>query len=186
MRLPELLQRLLAHRRRLAPLVLIVGVLLVGSQLWEAVPQETEIHYRLGPQHEEIRSISLSYQTGGEEVVRTDFRWPAGAPRTVPHAVSLPPAEYLIEAEVRASSGSRHLERRLAIPAEGLVSIDLFDVAYAEHLEDGPSFSSSPVNASLLERSGRRLDEIDAGARPAAGSGEASLQLPTGQPRIGS
>ena len=127
------LGRLLAtHRRRIATVVALGAVLGVGSSLFDAMPREVHLRYRLGPSHGEVTELRLVYaEEGGEAWSGADLAFPGGAPEDVDHRVRLPPGRYRIEASLSGPGGSRQVWRPLAVPAEGRVEIELFDLAYA-------------------------------------------------------
>lgn len=120
------------HRRRIALGVVVVGVLVVGGQLFEAFPRDTEIRYGLGPDHGAVDELSLVYLEDGELVVGATFRWPEGAPGSLTHEVELAPGRYEIEARLSGRGSPRVVRRALAVPVEGVVRIDLFEEALAE------------------------------------------------------
>lgn len=119
------------HRRRLSFVVAIVGILVVGGQLFEAFPRETEIRYRLGPAHEEVDQLTVEYLTEGELFHGASFDWPAGAPASHRHTVDLVPGRYEIRAILTGPSSRQQYRRVLDVPAEGVVQVDLFDTAIA-------------------------------------------------------
>ncbi len=119
------------HRRRFAPIVMIVGLLVVGGQLFGAFPRETEVRYRLGPEHRDVTSARISYVAEGEEALGARFDWREGAPESVRDTVSLIPGRYEVRAELSGAGSAREVVRALTVPADGVVSIELFDQAYA-------------------------------------------------------
>lgn len=127
----RLLKLWLDHRKRFAPLVAVLAVVVIGSVLLGGMPREVEIRYDLGADHEAFSEVSLSYRQQGESVQEVRFDYPGGAPAQFRHRIELVPGRYAIEASLRGSGQSRDISRALEVPAEGLVRIDLFDVAYA-------------------------------------------------------
>ena len=124
-RLAELLSR---HRRRVARVVLVVAVLVVGLELWPSFPRDTELEYALGPGHGRIVELRVAYIQDGEEVHGVSFRWDAGAPEAVRHSIKLPAGEFQLRCELRERGGdSRAVQRTLTTPAEGVVRIHLFE-----------------------------------------------------------
>ena len=51
----------LEHRKRLAPFVILIGLLVVGGQLYEAAPRQTDIVFRLGPDHRQVHEVRITY-----------------------------------------------------------------------------------------------------------------------------
>ena len=130
------------HRRRIALGVVVVGVLVVGGQLLGAFPRDTEIRYRLGPDHSEVDALSLLYRSEGELTAGATFRWPEGAPGSLTHTVELAPGRYEIQANLSGEGSPRVVRRILQVPVDGAVRIDLFDEALAEFaLPAGPGRS---------------------------------------------
>lgn len=116
----------LQHRRRFARLVLGVGLLVVGRQLWPSWPHETELEFALGPDHAQVVELRIAYVDHGEELHAVRFGFPNGAPSSVRHRVTLPAHELVVLCELRARDGGRRLlTRRLrALPA-GVLRIAL-------------------------------------------------------------
>ncbi len=111
--------------------MVLVGLAVVGTTLFEAAPRETEIRYDLGPDHGRVVEVRLSYRHDGEEVKGARFTWPDGAPPSLRHEVELVPGRYEVRAELVAPGEQRTIERALRVPSEGVVRIDLFDEAVA-------------------------------------------------------
>jgi hypothetical protein len=126
----------LANRRRLAPLVVVVAVALIGSQFLNVWPYETTILYDLGADHASIIEVRLAYLVGEGEAAGASFRFDDGAPDTLRHVVELHPGRYTIAAELRGDHLSRNVSRALEVPAEGVVRVDLSEGAQrAEGIE---------------------------------------------------
>lgn len=124
----------LKYRKRFAPLVLLGSVWVVGGQVFDALPRETEIRYRLGPDHRVLTEARIAYKRDRQEVKVVVFRYDDGAPSVQFHHVELTPGQYVIEADLMGPSVHRRIERQLGIPAEGQVRIDLFEaVMHAAH-----------------------------------------------------
>lgn len=119
------------HRRRLAPLVLVAGALVVAPRLVGSLPREVHVRYELGPDHGGAREARIDYVLGGEAVQSVRFDYASGAPAYIDHRVSLAPGHYDVLAEVRSVDGSYRVERGLEVPAEGMVRIALVDEALA-------------------------------------------------------
>jgi hypothetical protein len=129
--LPRAIRWVWDRRRRVAPIVMIVGLLVVGGQLFGVVPRETEVRYRLGPEHGDVTSARIAYVADGEEALGARFDWHDGAPESVHHTVSLIPGRYEVRAELSGPGVARDVVRALTVPADGVVTIELFDQAYA-------------------------------------------------------
>ncbi|MEM9071918.1 MAG: hypothetical protein AAGE52_25640 [Myxococcota bacterium] len=112
------------HRRRLATLVLVVGLLVVGGQVSQVVPREVAVRYRLST-HVQVNEVRIAYLDGEDEVSLVRFAAEPGA--ELAHDVTLTPGRYRIEAVLRGADGQRLVHRALRVPADGVVHIDLGD-----------------------------------------------------------
>lgn len=124
---------LLSRRRKLAPAVLLLGVVVIGTELWSQVPQETDVEYVLGAGHADVVELRVGYLLEGEELHGVSFRYPEGAPRVVRHEVSLPSGRYTVALEVRRrrGAGRRRVERSLQTPVDGVVRLKASPAAQA-------------------------------------------------------
>lgn len=121
----KLAKLLLEHRRRLAPAVLLIGLIVVGATVFDAMPRETEIRYDLGPRHRDIESARIAYLMEGDVVHGARFSFEGGAPPSLRHTVELAPGRYEVKAELRGPTVSRELSRVIRVPADGLVRVDV-------------------------------------------------------------
>ncbi len=116
----------LRHRRRLARLVLGLGLIFVVRDLWPHWPRQTELEFQLGPDHAQVVELRVAYLDHGEELHGVSFAFPQGAPAIVHHSVSLPPGELELQLELRSRGGAaRRFTRTLHTPASGVVRIAL-------------------------------------------------------------
>lgn len=120
---------LLANRRRFAPAVLILGVLVVGLSLQRAMPKPTRFRFGLGPDHGRVTRAVVEYLHDGERVQTVDLRWPGGGPKSFDHEVDLAEGSYELRVTLTEERVERVVLRSFTAPAEGLVHIDLFDMA---------------------------------------------------------
>jgi len=130
----SLKQRALAAfhgRRRLAPLVLVLALLVVGGVVYRAYPRDVHLRYALGPDHSGVHDLWLRYELDGEEVCGTRRHYEQGAPEHVFHDVSLAEGRYTIRAELRGPNLSRDISRALQAPAAGRVRVRLYDAPEA-------------------------------------------------------
>ena len=123
------------HRHRIARVVAVLAFLVIGMHLVQHVPRDVEIRYDLGPAHEAVTTLHLSYQSDGGEVAGVRFEYRAGAPRVIRHTASLIPGRYDLVANLKRGRATERLERSLRVPADGVIRIDLFDLGYASVLQ---------------------------------------------------
>lgn len=116
---------LFANRRRFAPAVIAIGVLIVGGQLMGSAPREVHLRYDLGEAHAEVEETELDYFLAGERIQSVRFAYPEGAPARLDHRVSVAPGRYDVVVTLRTPTGARSLERSFDAPAEGLVRVQL-------------------------------------------------------------
>lgn len=128
------------HRRRLAPLVLVGGVLLVAGPLTDAAPRATSIRLKLA-EPQRIRLVTLSVLDAGEPVLGLRLAYAQGAPERILEELELVPGHYELRVDVTrapqrdgAPGASREAApdaltatsvRALDVPAEGVVLFDL-------------------------------------------------------------
>jgi|GEM_PF-3265167 len=127
------------HRRRLAPLVLVGGVMLVAGPLLDATPRATSIRLKLA-EPQQIRLVTLSVLDAGEPVLGLRLLYQQGAPDRISEELELAPGHYELRVDVtRARHGVGAADvvegaaneltatsvRSLEVPAEGVVLFDL-------------------------------------------------------------
>jgi len=119
-----LLQRLVEHRRGLARVFLVAGVLIVVEQLAPIWPRQAELELDLGERHREVTELRLSYLQGGQELKGVSLHYAAGAPSRVHHSVSLPTGEVQLLCELRGPGGaSTTRSQPLRVPTEGVLRV---------------------------------------------------------------
>jgi hypothetical protein len=110
-------------RKRLATVVVVVGLAVVGGQLARVWPRDVEVVYQPGPQ---VRRVDVDVVQDGEAVASARFNRTAGDSSAISHRVSLQPGEYRAHITVYGLDG-RGIEhsRLLIVPADGVVQFDL-------------------------------------------------------------
>ncbi len=110
-------------RKRLATVIAVVGMALVGGQLARAWPRDVEVAYQADPQ---VRRMDVYIVRDGEAVVSARFNRAAGDASAFFHTVSLQPGEYRTHITVYGPDG-RGIEhsRLLIVPADGVTRFDL-------------------------------------------------------------
>jgi hypothetical protein len=116
------------HRRRIAAVVLLVFVVVVGLDLSQTVPRETHLALDLGGDHAEVRSIALSYTSGDELALEARRRYPDGAPDRLRESLDLMPGHYDVRMHLVYADGRiRTREGQFDVPAEGIVVVQWAD-----------------------------------------------------------
>jgi len=116
-------------RRRLAPLLLVVAVLLFGKIAHEETPREQLVRYSLSPaQQSTARELRVTYTADGDVLTGLQQRFPAGAPAEFTHTTSLKPGRYSLSIDLISRDGQvTHLSRALEVPTEATPRISLAD-----------------------------------------------------------
>ncbi len=112
-----------ALRRRIAPFILIVGVLLTGRTIQTEMPREQEVRFVLSPTQRNVRSVRVSYFQEGEAMSFVEFNPDVSADvRTAAplvHTPSLKPGPYDVTIDIEDHNGVvRSISRRLIVPSE--------------------------------------------------------------------
>jgi len=112
------------RRRRLAPLFLVAGLLIVGKLTYDQAPRDQELRYLLPGS--DVQSLRVTYSDGEELYGGLERRFPDGSPRELVHTPSLSPGHYQLAIELTGSNGEvTHLSRTVQVPSEGAVRIRL-------------------------------------------------------------
>lgn len=126
---------------------MLAGVFVVVYQLAPHVPSEVELRYDLGPAHASVTGLELVYQAGDDDVASARYGFGEEGPRLVEHRLDLTPGEYDVRATLSTPQGPLRFIRHFQAPADGIVRIELFDVALAS---TSPSGRSSTCHSPRL------------------------------------
>ena len=118
-----LLVLFLRYKAKLAFIVLIAGLLLIGREVGSAYPRDVDIVFELGSAHARHEVLDVRYLLNGEEVRGATYRADALDER-IDASVSLSPGRYTVSA--RFDDGTV-VERALEVPTEGRVHIALYE-----------------------------------------------------------
>ncbi len=111
------------RRRRLAPLILVVGLAIVGKLAHDDMPRDQDLTYALPSS---VRSLRITYLAGDEQITGLERHFPDGPPAFVSHVPSLTPGHYRLAVEmVDPDGGVTHLDRSIEVPTDGDLRISL-------------------------------------------------------------
>ena len=114
-------------QRRLAPIVLVGGLLLSGKLAYDAVPRSRQV--KLVPtedQRARVRAIRVLYLLDQEAVAGLDRRFPEGMPPEFSHEPTLAPGEYEIQVELTTARGETwRVQRPVSVGSEEVFRIAL-------------------------------------------------------------
>jgi len=110
-------------RKRLATVVVVVGLAVVGGQLARVWPRDVEVAYQPGPQ---VRRVDVDVVQDGQTVASARFNRASGDASAIFHTLSLQPGEYRAHITVYGPDG-RGIEhsRLLIVPADEVIQFDL-------------------------------------------------------------
>lgn len=114
-------------RRRIAPFVLLLGLVAAAKLTFDASPREQPIQLQLGePLRANLSAIRLTYLKDNEAVSGSEQRFDGEAPAVLTSAPTLPPGEYHLDIELADRAGKVTRARRTVIvPSEGSLRIRL-------------------------------------------------------------
>jgi len=113
----------MSTRRRIATLIAVIGVFVVGSTLADAWPRETSIIYDVGP---EVGELDVDLVQHGEAMSSVRFRRPPESRQWFSHAPRLRPGNYQLHITMRERDGSAFEDvRTLRVPTDGPIRFNL-------------------------------------------------------------
>jgi hypothetical protein len=114
-------------RRRLAPVVLVLGLVVSGRLAYDAVPRSQPLRLVFGEaQRTSVQSLRVTYVQDDEALAGLERHFPEGAPRELVLSPSLSPGEYDLAVELRDAGGRiQTLRRPILVTGEGAVEIVL-------------------------------------------------------------
>lgn len=111
------------RRRRLAPLFLVLGLVIVGKLAHDEMPQDQQLTYALPSS---VQSLRVTYSDGDALIAGFERQFPTGAPAFLSHVPSLAPGRYQLAVElVSADGGVTRLDRSIDVPSEGDLRVSL-------------------------------------------------------------
>ena len=112
------------RRRRFAPVILLLGLLIVGKLAHDEMPRDQELTFVLPSAN--IEALRVTYSAGDELYGGIERRFPHGAPALLSHTPSLPPGRYQLSVEMMERDGGvTRLDRSIDVPFEGSLRVPL-------------------------------------------------------------
>lgn len=123
---------LVEHRRRLAPLVLLAGVLIVGSRVAKETSSEMALDFILAEGHPRATSARIAYIRDGSTERGVTMHFPRGVPNAVHHEVELAAGRWDVALEVLGDGTPKRMSGSFECPAEGRVRVILRETQAGE------------------------------------------------------
>ena len=111
------------HRKKMSFAILAIGVVVVGSQLADAMPRQVEIRFELPANATSLRAefikdgVSQHGVTFGGSEMKNDF---------ISHKVDISKGLYSVQIDTQTRSRVHHVKRALVVPAEGVVTFQAY------------------------------------------------------------
>lgn len=110
-------------RRRLAAVIAVVGIVIVGQRLASHWPREIEIAFEVGP---EVNELDVDHLLDDGAAASARFTQSDAKTDVFRHSVRLQPGEYEVHMTVYGSAGPAVEDARvLVVPTEGVTRFDL-------------------------------------------------------------
>jgi hypothetical protein len=127
-------------KKRLARMIALSAVLLIGLYFAREWPKDQTVHYVLGDSAPRVEEVDARWAPGiaatADWTREASFRYPPGkAPRVVTHEPRLPDGDYTVEIEIVVASANHDapaqknevVVRKHVVLGGGATSIDLAD-----------------------------------------------------------
>jgi hypothetical protein len=111
--------------RRVAPLLLVGGILVAGAVAFRGLPKERQVELRL-EDPTSIVAIDVAWIEPGDETTLggSSFRFaPGAAPRSVPMTARLPDGTYTLEITVDSAAGHQTTRRSIKFDDAGRITV---------------------------------------------------------------
>src|SRR6185436_3345008 len=105
------LRWLAENRRRLAPAVLVLAVVVIGAEMARGVPRETSVHVRLA-EPEGVREVGIDYLGSNGSTASARFAFPHGAQPRLDDTRELAPGHYTLRVDIRRADGTSSADER--------------------------------------------------------------------------
>jgi hypothetical protein len=114
-------------RRRLAPLLLVLGLLAALKLTYDVAPREQSVQVLLPDAlRADLQGVRLTYLEDGEAVSGSEQRFPQDAPLVLRSRPTLSPGTYQLDIELSRRGGAvTRVRRAVTVPTEGSLRIHL-------------------------------------------------------------
>ncbi len=110
-------------RRRIATVIALIGMVVVGTRLADVWPRDATVVFVVEPR---IAELAVDYLRGSEAVASVRFRRSSGKPPFFEHTLRLSPGEYQVHVtQYGADSSAIEEVRTLQVPGPGVTRFDL-------------------------------------------------------------
>jgi hypothetical protein len=110
-------------RRRIATVIALIGMVVVGTRLADVWPREATVAFVVHPQ---VVELAVDYLRGGEAMASARFRRTSEKPPFFQHTLRLSPGEYQVHVIQYGADFSPIEEvRTLRVPGPGVTRFDL-------------------------------------------------------------
>ncbi len=126
-------------RRRLAPLVIVLIVAMLGVRTCESDLADVEIRLRLGAASAQVQALRVDVFPTGDQagVAYFERRYAAGrAPEAVSMSAHVDPGMYRVHIDATLVDDARSIWRQIEVRHQAVVTIDLRD-ALSNGVDDG-------------------------------------------------
>ncbi len=108
-------------RRRIAPLVLVIGLAAVGGYASQELPREQEVRFDLTSPYDSAKRINVAYIDGSEPLAGIEFHLADKPRKLLLHKPSLRPGQYDVAITIETADGQiASWSRKLRVPSEGV------------------------------------------------------------------
>lgn len=115
--------RPVSTRRRLATVIAVIGILVVGRQLMARWPRSVEVVYRVDPG---TAQLHVDYLQDGSAVASARFTQPDENATVFRHVLELAPGRYQVSiTSYRAEGPATEDAKELSVPGEEVTRFDL-------------------------------------------------------------
>lgn len=116
-----------SFRRRIAPLLLVLGLLGALKLTYDVAPREQSVQLHLPDAlRADLQGVRLTYMEDGEAVSGSEQRFQDEAPAVLHSAPQLSPGTYQLDIELARRGGSiTRVRRDVTVPTEGTLRIRL-------------------------------------------------------------